>query len=132
MKKTPQRFNKNDFVTSQKAERFCSKCKQVPYSPQRSACCNLLYCDVCSPKITKCPKCKESTLPFKKDQDLYSKITKLKIWCPNKTRGCTWKGEMYKLKTHLEIPECTAIKGSMLIHITGINLGRKLSQIGYQ
>ena len=121
VKKLPQRFTKDDFVQTQKVDRFCSKCKQVPYSPQRSKCCNLLYCDVCSPKVTKCPKCKGTPpqLSFNKDSELSSKIQKVKIKCPNRGRGCTWKGEVYKLKKHLlagasGASECIAIKGKVL------------------
>lgn len=110
VKTAPQRFTKDDFVQNQKADRFCCKCKQVPFTPQRSSCCGSLYCDVCSVKVTTgtCFKCKENPLPFKKDQELHSKIQKLKIKCPNRTRDCTWKGEVYKLKKHLNA-ECNAI-----------------------
>ena len=109
MKKVPQRFHKNCFVQTQKADRFCSKCRQVPLIPHRSSCCKTIYCGICQPKVTvACVKCKGKPVPFKKDQDLTSKISKVKIKCPNIARGCTWKGEVYKLKNHL--PDCIAIK----------------------
>ena len=58
-------------------------------------------------------KCKENDpRPFKKDSDLYSKIQKVQIQCLNRTRGCTWKGTVSKLKNHLAVPECIALKGS--------------------
>ena len=107
----PKRFDPvKDFARTQGIDRLCSKCKMVPYTPQRLQCCTRLYCEVCVRKLTECADCKKPAF-FQKDQELYSKIQKVTIKCPNRSKGCTWTGLVLSLKKHL--PECSAINNGM-------------------
>ena len=101
--KLPDSFAIDDFVKRPPADRLCIKCNRVPFSPQRSKCCNRLYCNPCALKNKKCRKHK-ADLEYTLDKELYGKIQKLKIKCPNRTGGCGWSDTLFNLKNHL--PTC--------------------------
>ena len=109
--KLPKSFCDDDFLRLQPADRLCIKCDRVPFNPQRSVCCDRLYCEPCSKKTKRCRKHKEDVL-YTSDKELYGKIQKLKIKCPNRKSGCDWNGVVFNLKNHL--PTCGKItKGAL-------------------
>ena len=101
--KLPDSFAREDFLRQPKDDRLCVKCDHVPYNPQRSVCCNRLYCEPCSKKMKRC-RTHKADLQYTSDKELYSKIQKLNIKCPNRGGGCEWTGIVLHLKNHL--PAC--------------------------
>ena len=101
--KLPDSFAKDDFIRTPPPDRLCVKCDRVPFNPQRSVCCNRLYCESCSKKNKRCRKHK-ADLDYNFDKELYGNIQKLKIKCPNRGDGCDWSDLVLNLKNHL--PAC--------------------------
>ena len=100
--KLPDSFAKDDFIRPPPPDRLCVKCDRVPLNPQRSICCQRLYCKPCSKKNKRCRKHK-ADLEYTSDKKLYSKIQNLKIKCPNRAGGCSWSDTVFNLKNHLPI-----------------------------
>ena len=103
--KLPDSFAKDDFIRPPPPDRLCIKCDRVPFNPQRSVCCQRLYCEPCSKKYKRCTsRTHKADLEYTSDKELYSKIQKLKIKCPNRGKGCDWSDLVLNLKNHL--PAC--------------------------
>ena len=100
--KLPESFDKDDFLRQPPGDRLCVKCDHVPLNPHRSVCCNRLYCEPCSKKIKRC-RTHKADVQYALDKELYTKIQKLKIRCPNRGGGCSWSDTMLNLKNHLPV-----------------------------
>ena len=110
--KLPESFAKDDFLRQPPGDRLCVKCDHVPLNPQRSVCCNRLYCEPCSKKNKRCRTHKKD-VQYTSDKELYTKIQKLKIKCPNRGGGCSWSDIVLNLKNHL--PNCD--KSIITLHV---------------
>lgn len=84
----------------------CSICLDVLKEPQLTQCCGHHFCLSCLVKVQKdnkpCPLCKESNVKGVLNKGLQRTINGLKIYCPMKSRGCSWQGEVRGLPDHLQ------------------------------
>ena len=96
----PGSFSIEDFVRTPTADRICIKCGRVPRTPQKSTCCNQLYCMPCSLETSKCWSHKKVT-KYISDGELRETLSKLTRKCPNRSYGCDWKGCGWQLSRHL-------------------------------
>ncbi len=65
--------------------------------------CNHRYCAACIDRIQRgrpCPVCRQ---PFDlvDDNHLERVLNSYNVYCPNKEKGCQWKGKLGKLESHL-------------------------------
>ena len=109
----PETLDPGDFKNQPPRDRLCVKCERVPYKPQRSECCNTLYCQSCSEKQTDCPVHKRRQ-SYTDDKKLKTNIAGLKFKCPNWKTGCTFEETISKVyKQHL--PECSQNRRSSMV-----------------
>ena len=99
-----------DFVESPADDLLCKICQYPARDPQQTnTCCGQTFCAMCLGKYMdskildnkQCPYCK--TVPFTFVPDARSKryVGGLKVFCPRKSLGCTWTGELRSLEEHL-------------------------------
>ena len=99
-----------DFVESPADDLLCNICQYPARDPQQTnTCCGQIFCAMCLGKYMdskildnkQCPYCK--TVPFTFVPDARSKryVGGLKVFCPRKSLGCTWTGELRSLEEHL-------------------------------
>ncbi len=98
-----------EFIDSIPDRYKCTVCTRVLKDPELTVCCGQHFCSTCLQQwFTKqhkksCPHCRNEAPKFKhvENKGLKSEINELKIFCPNKTHGCSWTGELGGLKEHL-------------------------------
>ena len=89
---------------------MCKICQYPARDPQQTnTCCGQTFCAMCLGKYMdskildnkQCPYCK--TVPFTFVPDARSRryVGGLKVFCPHKSLGCTWTGELRSLEEHL-------------------------------
>ena len=99
-----------DFAESPADDLLCKICQYPARDPQQTnTCCGQIFCTMCLDKYMEskildnkqCPYCK--TVPFTFVPDARSKryVGSLKVFCPCKSLGCTWTGELRSLEEHL-------------------------------
>lgn len=92
---------------------FCPVCTLVLRAPMQFKCCTRHLCEPCYNKCkqqsTNCPLCGTNNSEAFSD-GAWRRITLgLKVYCPNKQRGCYWENELHLLHDHLKICSCEMI-----------------------
>ncbi len=93
-------------------ERFiCSICTKVMKDPHLMLCCGIKYCGSCllnwfdAQGFKSCPLCRaqssEEPILHAQEKGMKREINSIFIYCPNKTVGCSWQGELGDVKQHL-------------------------------
>ena len=99
-----------DFVETPPEDLICKICYLPAHDPQQTnTCCGQTFCAMCLSKYMdskildnkQCPYC--NTVPFTFVPDARTKryVGGLKVFCPRKSLGCTWTGELRSLEQHL-------------------------------
>ena len=100
-----------DFVQKPPPDRLiCAICHLPCRDPQLSTCCGNNFCkgDIesfkkASPTLTKnCPVCRAKKFESFVNHQASREVNELKIYCPNRSAGCDWVGEVKQVKTHRE------------------------------
>ena len=81
---------------------LCTVCQRTPRNPLRSECCGVLYCELCSRRIEKCPQHK-CYLKLKRDTELFNVIQKQQTKCKYAGNGCTWIGLVADQRQHIMV-----------------------------
>ena len=88
----------------------CSICLSILREPYIVQCCGNRFCRSClerlqagtatpmTPKVTPCPLCKQKIAAAMPDKQLERLLNEKHVFCSNKSRGCTWSGELVKLE----------------------------------
>ena len=94
----------------------CAICTFVACDPHQVGCCGGLFCKECLQKVEDtsdqplCPLCRKDLVKkYFKDWRAERYINNLKIYCTNKSVGCTWDGPMNELGKHLENCGCETV-----------------------
>ena len=99
-----------DFVESPADELICKICHFPARDPQQTnECCGQTFCAMCLGKYMdskildnkQCPYCKTVPFTFVRDARTKRNVRDLKVFCPHKSLGCTWTGELRSLEQHL-------------------------------
>ena len=82
----------------------CPICLNVIFSPMTVTCCGHSFCSACITSREKagklCPLCRH---PFTSMPDgrLERIINGFEVYCPNRDKGCTWRGQLGQCDHHL-------------------------------
>ncbi|XP_065887878.1 TNF receptor-associated factor 3-like [Dysidea avara] len=97
-----------DFVQSPPDDLLCKICHYPARNAILSVCCGHNFCKYCldcylhSEVIdhSNCPYCRENfqSVPDKRTTRL---VFNLQVFCPNKSLGCSWVGELRSMEDHL-------------------------------
>ena len=83
----------------------CPVCLQILRDPCISQCCQNNFCHVCVKKLKKasnpCPLCRKSKFRTQRNRDLSPEVYHLQVYCPNKSKGCDWVGDLGEIDVHL-------------------------------
>ena len=99
-----------DFVETPPDELVCKICQYPARDPrQTNECCGQTFCAMCLGKYMdskildnkQCPYCKTVPFTFMRDARTKRNVGDLKVFCPHKSLGCTWTGELRSLEEHL-------------------------------
>ena len=99
-----------DFVETPPDELVCKICHLPARDPQQTnVCCGQTFCATCLGKYMdskildnkQCPYCKTVPFTFMPDARTKRCVGGLKVFCPHKSIGCTWTGELRSLEQHL-------------------------------
>ena len=96
------------FVNGTPEDYVCAICTLVARNPHQVSCCGGIFCKDCIQKFKKatkkppCPLCRKSLSNYKcfKDSRAERYIKNLKIYCTNKSNGCTWDGSVNEMNRH--------------------------------
>ena len=117
------------FVNPPPDRLLCNICQFPCHEAQQTRECGHLFCKSCVNKLMSfttlshaCPVCRKepfTTFPQHKDD---REIKALKVYCPNKSDGCAWTGELVSLIGHkLPHEKCTPCdKCNDIIHYTNM------------
>ena len=82
----------------------CTICLSVVQWPHVVSCCGNQFCESCILPIVKgagsCPLCKSPSFTTFLHKGVEREVRSLKIFCPNESLGCEWKGELGSLDAH--------------------------------
>ena len=102
-----------DFVDTIPEEYRCSICKDVLQEPHATECCGQHFCKDCLEKslqrqkgtigrraTTQCPHCRADNFNHIKYLPLERKIKDLKVYCPNRYKGCVDRVRLGDIENH--------------------------------
>ncbi len=95
-----------EFVDKVPEDHQCTICTSILTDPVLTECCGQLFCDGCLKKWLQkqktCPHCREIKFVFIKDKRMKRVIDSLKIYCPNRSKGCDKITTLGECNQHLE------------------------------
>ncbi len=95
-----------EFVDKVPEDHQCTICTSILTDPIQNECCGQLFCDGCLKKWLRkkktCPHCREAKFAFIKDKRMKRAIDSLKIYCPNRSKGCDKITTLGECNQHLE------------------------------
>ena len=81
----------------------CPICLQIVKQPYQVKCCGKNICKQClDSSKQQCPNCGGNADNFF-NKGLFQILSEIYIYCPNKEKGCNWKGMLDDLDTHLNV-----------------------------
>ena len=97
----------HDFVEEPSEEVFCPVTFGLLREPHQTLCCgnHLSQEAVSSLKGKPCPICTKPNFGTVPDKFFMRRVNELKLYCPNKSLGCEWVGELSRLDRHLNDAE---------------------------
>ena len=82
-------------------------CSGLLQQPVLMSCCGQHFCESCLKKWyaeqgNKCPHCRNTGVTYLLNKERVRDINELRVYCSNKSKGCTWEGELGSLDGHVE------------------------------
>ncbi len=115
---------KNEFVDKVPEDHHCTICTNVLMDPVLTGCCGQHFCGGCIKNWLKrqktCPHCRKANFNFMKDKRMKRAIDSLKIYCPNRSKGCDKITALGERNQHLEkclfvVVSCTKKCGEKIL-----------------
>ncbi len=95
-----------EFVDKVPEDHHCTICTNILTDPVMTKCCGQDFCDGCIKKWLQqqktCPHCREINFVFIKDKRMKRAIDNLKIYCPNRSKGCDKITTLGECNQHFE------------------------------
>ena len=95
-----------DFVEKPSENFFCPILSCLLLQPHRTECCHNHLSEAAANRIkgdnNPCPFCKRLEFRSAMDNSVLCQVRELKVFCPNRNRGCGWVEELSGLKEHSE------------------------------
>ena len=82
-------------------------CIKALRDPHLTGCCGQHFCYSClqqwfeKQKKEVCPHCRRESFPHMINLERQREIDALRVYCPNKSGGCLWVGDLSSLRQHL-------------------------------
>ena len=80
----------------------CPICLQIMLKDISQTSCGHHFCTSCIERVYgSCPTCRATSYQIFPDANRQRIISGLQVYCSNKKDGCTWKGELKNLSSHI-------------------------------
>ena len=95
-----------EFLQDPPQKFICSICTQLVKDPHLTACCGHEFCEGCLKEWEKksvtrsCPHCRNAEFVHILDKQTQREINQLKVYCPKRSNGCVWEGQLSQMKSH--------------------------------
>jgi len=121
-----------DFETSPPDRLVCKICFLPCCEPEMSVCCGNNFCKSDVEKMKKatnlskaCPTCRNNNFLTYINKQADREIRELRIYCPNKSAGCKWIGEVKDVCKHLKDDKGCLFQKLPCPHKCGLELQRQ-------
>ncbi len=95
-----------EFVDKVPEDNLCSICTNILSEPVIVECCGQLFCEECLKKWIQrqktCPHCRNTELKYIKNRRMKRIIDGLRIFCPNRSKGCDKISNKNECSAHLK------------------------------
>ena len=114
-----------DFVQSSPDDLLCKICHYTVHDAILSVCCGQSFCKFCLDGYLKseviihssCPYCCEENFQSVPDRKTARHVLSLQVFCPNKSQGCSWVGELRSMDDHLNKNSTTSNIGCLFTEV---------------
>ncbi|XP_019856710.1 PREDICTED: TNF receptor-associated factor 6-like [Amphimedon queenslandica] len=96
------------FLEEPPSDVVCPICHLVAREPQQVSCCGKIYCQSCFSELEsqskwrlRCANCREEEPDSFPDRKTAGQINSLRVACLKRDDGCSWRGALRELDTHL-------------------------------
>ena len=93
-----------EFVSTPAKSLECSICLLVLRNPHVIGCCGNHFCEPCIGRVQRdkkpCPLCNSPDFSSMLHKGVMREVKSLEVYCPQKSLGCIWKGELGKIDCH--------------------------------
>jgi len=98
-----------DFFESPADDLLCKICHYPARNPILTVCCGHSFCNYCLERYhqttfidhDRCPYCRQDNFQTVPDKRTERHVLNLKVFCPHKSQGCNWTGELRSLEDHV-------------------------------
>ena len=98
---------KYEFIDKIPEDLLCQRCKHVARDPNLTSCCTESFCKDCiSPYLhdnQPCPSCSDKDFVMFLNKKIQKKIQSMLLFCPMKSHGCEWTGQLEQLEGHMDV-----------------------------
>ena len=98
----------HQFVQSPPEPLICKLCHLPARDPHLSQCCRYNFCRGCldnyfknASKMITCPVCSDYHFITDRNKQARIETQSLQVFCPNKAKGCGWKGKIPEINCHM-------------------------------
>ncbi|XP_065887555.1 ranBP2-like and GRIP domain-containing protein 3 isoform X1 [Dysidea avara] len=114
-----------NFVQSPPDDLLCKICLLPACDAILSVCCGHSFCKCCLDCYLKsevidhsnCPYCREESFQSFPDKKTTRLVLNLQVFCPNKSQGCSWVGELRSVEDHLTKNSIASSTGCLFTEI---------------
>ncbi|XP_064390044.1 TNF receptor-associated factor 5-like [Halichondria panicea] len=103
-----------DFVDEVPEDHHCTICTSILTDPVLTECCGQLFCKGCVKnwllEKKTCPHCRGANFVFIKNLRMKRAVDSLKVYCPNRSKGCDKVTTLSACNQHLE--KCLFVEAS--------------------
>ena len=85
---------------------FHARNRRILRDPYLAMCCGYSFCYTCSQQVWRnnspCPWCRKKKFEVRENKGMSRSLNQLGVYCTYSIDGCTWRGELRELQTHLD------------------------------
>ena len=98
----------NEFVDKVLEDHKCTICTSILTNPVLTGCCGQHFCEACmdiwldTELRAYCPHCRNEDMEYIQSLHMKRNVNKLKIYCPNQSKGCEHITTLGECEKHIE------------------------------
>ena len=117
---------------------LCPICLLVLREPFQVTCCGKSFCQACIEEAYDtsdyCPACKQDDYEVFPDKGLQQDLYSFRVYCSNRSDGCSWQGELRELEGHMNSSPSKKKQfvGCLLTRIKCVHCGQRFCRSGIE
>ena len=93
------------FIRKSEEEFVCPVTSKLMLQPHLTSCCSKYLSEeavtIGKKKRGTCPLCNSKNWSVELDKNFQEKICSMEVICPHQSEGCTWRGKLSSLESHI-------------------------------